>query len=459
MTDITILETPKGWPAILLPRPAAAAKGEAKGQATAAPKPADPADLDAAVRAGAFEGLRKAVRDLGATATIAAVGASGLRGRGGAGFPAADKWRAASGTPAAGRIVVANGYGADPSSHTDRALLEHNPYAVIEGLAIAAFAIGAEEAIIAVRAGATATIRILEAALAAAAEAGFVGTNVLGAGRHLDVTVRPVQGAYLLGEETILLKALEGVRGQPEQRPPHPATHGLRGRPTVVHNVQTLAAIPWILVNGAEAYAKVGAATCPGTILVQVRGGERSGVAEVPLGTPLRDVAALAGALARGRTIKAVLVGGPSGGILPPELLDTPYTFEALRAAGAHVGSGSVIIADDRACIVDLARVLTRYCADEACGKTIPCRIGTRRLSEIGDRLAAGTSRAGDLDLLTELSEDIVGSALCDHERLATLPLMSGMRYFRAELDEHLERSSCPAGVCHPIAMAASATH
>jgi NADH-quinone oxidoreductase subunit F len=170
-------------------------------------------------------------------------------------------------------------------------------------------------------------------------------------------------------------------------------------------------------------------------------------------------VAALAGALARGRTIKAVLVGGPSGGILPPELLDTPYTFDALRAAGAHVGSGSVIIADDRACIVDLARVLTRYCADEACGKTIPCRIGTRRLSEIGDRLAAGTSRAGDLDLLTELSEDIVGSALCDHERLATLPLMSGMRYFRAELDEHLERSSCPAGVCHPIAMAASATH
>src|SRR3990172_3987224 len=343
MTDVTILETPKGWPAILLPRPDAAARkptkargradepaptAEAAGEVTAA----DPADLDAAVRAGAFEGLRKAARDLGATATIAAVGAAGLRGRGGAGYPAADKWRVASGTPAAGRGVVANGYGADPSSQTDRALLERNPYAVIEGLAIAAYAIGAEEAIIAVRAEATVTIRILEAALAAAAEAGFVGTNVLGAGRHLDVTVRPVPPAYLLGEETILLKALEGKRGQPEQRPPHPATRGLRDRPTVVHNAQTLAAIPWILVNRAEAFTKVGAAA--------------------PRGTPLRDGAALAGPLGAGRTLKALLVGGPSGGILPPDRLDTPYDFEPLRAAGAHIGSGSVIVAAAPARIV-----------------------------------------------------------------------------------------------------------
>ncbi|HEX9551011.1 MAG TPA: NADH-ubiquinone oxidoreductase-F iron-sulfur binding region domain-containing protein [Candidatus Limnocylindrales bacterium] len=469
MTDIVILDTPKGWPTILLPRTSGRAAGKGGGAArkgggaarnvdaaAADPTTSDPTDLDAAVRAGAFEGLRKAVRDLGATATIAAIGASGLRGRGGAGYPAADKWRAASRTAAAGRFVVANGYGADPSSQTDRALLERNPYAVIEGLAIAAFAIGAEEAIIAVRSEATSTIRILEAALAAAADAGFVGTNVLGAGRHLDVSVRGVQGAYLLGEETILLKALDGKRGQPEQRPPHPATRGLRDRPTVVHNIQTLASVPWILTNGPEAFAGIGAPDSPGTILVQVRGGERSGVAEVPLGTPLRDVVALAGPLGKGRSLKAILVGGPSGGILPPELLGTRYAFDALRSAGAHVGSGSVIVADDRACIVDLARVLTRFCADEACGKTIPCRIGTRRLSEIGDRLAAGTSRAGDLGLLADLSADIVGSALCDHERLATLPLMSGMRYFRAELDEHLERSSCPAGVCHPIAMAAS---
>ncbi|HSO29637.1 MAG TPA: NADH-ubiquinone oxidoreductase-F iron-sulfur binding region domain-containing protein [Candidatus Sulfomarinibacteraceae bacterium] len=458
MTDSQILETPQGWPAILLPR---TAPGAVRGTG-----PAEAADLEAATRAGAFEGLRRAIRDLGATGTIAAIGASGLRGRGGAGYPAAEKWRAASLNPAAGRVVVANGYGADPASRTDQVLLERNPFAVIEGLAIAAFAIGAEEAIIAVRTEATSTIRILEAALAAAAAAGFVGPDVMGAGRHLDVSVRTVHGAYLLGEETILLKALEGKRGQPEQRPPHPATSGLRGLPTVVHNVQTLAAIPWIVRNGPEAFAKIGAADCPGTILVGVRGPEASGVAEVPLGTPLRAIAALVAPAAAapvaagpGRRVKAVLVGGPSGGILPPDALDTPYTFDALRAAGAHVGSGSVIVADDRACIVDLARVLTRYCADEACGKTIPCRIGTRRLSEIGDRLAAGTSRAGDLDLLTDLAADIIASALCDHERLATLPLLSGMRYFRAELDEHLERGSCPAGVCHPIAMAASPTH
>lgn len=443
MTDVTMLKTPKGWPTILLPRSVVA----------------DPADLDAAMAAGAFTGLRLAMRDLGATGTTAAIGASGLRGRGGAGYPAADKWRAASATPASGRVVVANGYGSDPSSVTDRVLMERNPFAVIEGLAIAAFAIGGGEAIIAVRADATTAIRILEAAVAAAQDAGLVGNDAFGPGRHLDMTVRTVQGAYLLGEETILLKALEGKRGQPEQRPPHPATSGLRGLPTVVHNVQTLAAIPWVVVNGSDAFAKIGAPECPGTMLVQVRGPEASGVAEVPMGTSLRDIAALAGTPTGARSLKAVLVGGPSGGILPPDALDIPYTFDGLRAAGAHIGSGSVIVADDRACIVDLARVLTRYCADEACGKTIPCRIGTRRLSEIGDRLAFGTSRAGDLDLITDLASDIVGSALCDHERLTTLPLVSGMRYFRAELDEHLERSSCPAGVCHPIAMTASATH
>ena len=190
----------------------------------------------------------------------------------------------------------------------------------------------------------------------------------------------------MLGEETVLLKALEGKRGQPEQRPPHPAERGLFGMPTVVHNVQTVAAVPWIIRHGDDAYAAIGAPDSPGTMLVQVRTPARDGIAEVPLGTPLRDVVALGGKLPAGRSIKAVLVGGPSGGLLPPELLDTPYDFESLREAGAHIGSGSVVVADDRACIVDLARLLTRFCAGEACGKTIPCRIGTRRLVEIADR-------------------------------------------------------------------------
>jgi NADH-quinone oxidoreductase subunit F len=438
---VDLLKTPAAWPTILLERASAA----------------DPTDLDAATRAGAFDGLRRVIRNFGATATTALISGAGLRGRGGAGFPAAAKWRLARSTDAARRYVVINGYGADPATGTDRFLLERDPYAVIEGAAIVAFVIGASEAIIAVRADATAAIRGLEAAIGAAEEAGFIGFDVLGSGHDMTVTVRPVQGAYMLGEETVLLKALEGKRGQPEQRPPYPAERGLFDMPTVVHNVQTVATIPWIVRHGADAFAATGTPDSPGTILVQVRTPRGDGVAEVPLGTPLRNVVALGGKLPAGRTIKAILVGGPSGGLLPPDLLDTPYDFEPLRAAGAHIGSGSVVVADDRACTVDLAHLLTRFCANEACGKTIPCRIGTRRLVEIADRVADGRPRPTDLQLVEDLSADMVASGLCDHERLTTLPLASGMRYFRSELDEHILRSACPAGVCHPIAVAAGA--
>jgi NADH-quinone oxidoreductase subunit F len=260
----------------------------------------------------------------------------------------------------------------------------------------------------------------------------------------------------MLGEETVLLKALEGKRGQPEQRPPQPAERGLFGQPTVVQNVQTLAAVPWIIANGAEAFAAIGSKASPGTILVSVRAPGGAGVAEVPVGTTIREILALAGKDAT-KDLKMLLVGGPAGGILPAELADTAYEFEALRAVGAHVGSGAIVAANQKACVVDLARLLTRFCADEACGKTIPCRIGLRRVSEIGDRIATGVPKPTDVQLLAELSDDIVGSALCDHERLATLPFADGMRYFRSELDEHILRSSCPAGVCRPIAVAVGA--
>jgi NADH-quinone oxidoreductase subunit F len=440
---VDLLKTPRTWPTVLLERVNAA----------------DALDLDAAVRDGAFDALRRVIRNLGGAATIATIASAGLRGRGGAGFPTAVKWRTAAATDAPRRYVVVNGYGADPATATDRFLLERDPFAVIEGAAIAAFTIGATETIIAVRSDATEAIRRLEGAIGAAEDAGFLGYDVLGSGNDIVVRVQPVQGAYMLGEETVLLKALEGKRGQPEQRPPHPAERGLYDMPTVVNNVQTLAAVPWIIRHGAEAFAAIGAPDTPGTILVQVRTPARDGIAEVPLGTPLREVVGLGGKLPSPRTIKAILIGGPSGGLLPADLLDTPYAFEPLRAAGAHVGSGSVVVSDDRACIVDLARLLTRFCADEACGKTIPCRIGLRRVSEIGDRVATGVPKPTDVQLLADLSSDIVGSALCDHERLATLPFASGMRYFRSELDEHILRSSCPAGVCRPIAVAAGAAH
>jgi NADH:ubiquinone oxidoreductase subunit F (NADH-binding) len=450
----TFLKTPAGWPTILL-RPQRLPGGRAGVGGTLATDPA--AALDAAVADGAFDALKKAVRELGPDATIAVVAASGLRGRGGAGFPTGEKWRAAATREAPRRYVVANGYGADPATFTDRALLETDPFAVLEGLAIAAFAIGATEAAIAVRAEDAEAVRRLEAAVGSAEEAGFLGHDLLGSGRDVTVTVQPVRGAYMLGEETVLLKALEGRRGQPEQRPPYPTERGLFGMPTVVQNVQTLAAVPWILINGPETFAGIGSKASPGTILVQVRGGAREGVAEVPLGTPLREVIGLGGA-ARGHALKAVIVGGPAGGLLPPDVLDTPYEFDALRAVGAHIGSGSVVAADDRACVVDLGRILTSFCSTEACGKSIPCRIGTRRLVEVAERIATGRPMPTDPQRLTDLASDIVESGLCEHERLATLPLTSGMRYFRSELDEHILRSSCPAGVCQPIAVPVGAT-
>ena len=456
----TLLQTPKGWPSILLARARATAGAGKGGRGRGTPPPDLLADgaaaLDAAMAGGAFAGLKRAVHDLGATGTIATVAASGLRGRGGAGFPTGEKWRACARTDAPRRYVVANGYGADPAVQTDRYLMETDPFAVVEGTAIAAFAVDAEEAFIAVRTEATEAIRRLEAVIAAAEDANVIGPAMLGSVHRLTIRVRPVQGAYMLGEETVLLKAIEGKRGQPEQRPPYPTETGLFGMPTVVQNVQTLAAAPWILVNGPEKFAAIGSKASPGTILVGVRGPAGAGIAEVPLGTPLREIVALAGG---GGRLKAVLVGGPSGGLLPADLLDTPYEFDALREVGAHVGSGSIVVADERACVVDLARLLTRFCADEACGKTIPCRIGTRRIVEIGDRIATGVPRPTDLQLLADLSADVVASALCDHERLTTLPFASGMRYFRSELDEHILRSSCPAGVCRPIAVAAGAAH
>ncbi|HVL54045.1 MAG TPA: NADH-ubiquinone oxidoreductase-F iron-sulfur binding region domain-containing protein [Vitreimonas sp.] len=447
----TILPTPAGWPSVLLHRAEQLRAHPAMGFDDPA------AALDVAVAAGAFEALKRAVRDLGPAGTIATVAASGLRGRGGAGFPTGDKWRTAAMMAAPQRYVVANGYGADPGSMTDRALIEADPFLVIEGLAIAAIAIGATEAVIALRAADTEAVRRLGGVVDASVEAGFLGRDILGSGHDVNVTVRPVQGAYMLGEETVLLKAIEGRRGQPEQRPPHPAERGLFGMPTVVQNVQTLAAVPWVLINGADAHAGLGTGSAPGTMLVQVRGAQRDGVAEVPLGVPLGELVALGGKPARGRSLKAVVVGGPSGGILPPELLDTPYEFDALRAVGAHVGSGSVIAADDRACVVDLARLLTGFCSTEACGKSIPCRIGTRRLFEIAGRITTGLPKPTDPALVADLSSDIVASALCEHERLATLPLTSGMRYFGSELDAHILRSSCPAGVCRPIAVGAAA--
>jgi NADH:ubiquinone oxidoreductase subunit F (NADH-binding) len=439
----TLLSTPSGVPRPIL--------GDAM--------PGGPTDLAAAIDAGAFVALRRVVGDLGPTGTSATIAASGLRGRGGAGYPAGKKWRAVASSADPVRYVVANGYEADPAQSTNRLVMETRPFAVVVGVAIAALAVGAREAIIAVRAEYADAVRALESATFSAEEAGLLGTDILGSGRDVAVTVRTVRGAYMLGEETVLLAALEGKRGQPEQRPPYPSERGLFGHPTLVHNVVTLASVPWIVRHGVEAFRAIGDPDAPGTVLVQVSGAVATpGIVEVATGTTLREIVGLAGGVPAGRAFKALLVGGPSGGLLPEELLDTPYTFSALRDAGAHVGSGAVVVADEATCIVDLARLLVRYGADEACGKTIPCRIGLRRVAEIGQRYADGTARPTDPKLLADLADDCAASALCDHERLAPSPLRTAMRYFGPEIDDHILRGTCPAGVCSPIRLAAAAT-
>ncbi len=438
MTNVTVLATPAKWPRLLIP-----AKPQAK-----------PANLDAAVKAGAFAGLHTAIEELGPAATTAAVTKSGLRGRAGVGFSAGEKWRLCSLAAADRRYVVVNACQSDPAVMTDRLLLEMNPYAVLEGAAIAAFAVNATEVIVAVRAEARDAIRVLEEAIAAAEKAGYLGEDVMGSGFDIHVSIKALQGAYMLGEETVLLKGLEGKRGQPEQQPPYPTTSGLFGRPTLVHSPQTFAEVPAIIRGGPDGQAGIGPRAGAGTILVQVSGAVvNPGVAEVPLGTTLGAILDLAGGVAPKKQLKALLVGGPSGGILPPSALSIAYQHDTLDKAGAYIGSGSIVVIDQATCLVDLAAVLTRYCADEACGKTIPCRIGLRRLAEIGARICEGQPRGDELTRLADLSADIVASSLCDHERRTTLSLLSLVRYFRDELDAHILNSTCPAGICQMMAV------
>ncbi len=450
---VAILATPPEWTRVTL---------ETLGQY-------DPgAGLASAELAGAWAAWRQALAS-GPEALVDLVARAGLRGRGGAGYPTADKWRVARAQDDPERVVVVNGIEADPGALVDRTLMELDPHAVVEGTALAAWAVGARQAIIAVKADYGLAIERLRAAVSAAEDAGYLGAGSAGAdssgrGVDLQIEVRALRGAFVLGEETVLLRALRSDRGMPEQRPPYPAVRGLDGHPTVVNNVETLAAIPWIVRHGAEAFAAAGRNGQAGTKLVQLAGSARqTGVAEVPMGTPLREILErVGGGMAAGGTLKALLVGGPAGGFLPESALDTPLDPVALGAAGACLGSGQLLVVDQRACLVELGRLMERFMSDESCGKCIPCRIGTRRLYEIADRATAGRPRPADPQLLLDLSADVRDGSLCGHGILAPNPLTSGMRYFRDEFDAHFSAGTCPAGVCQPLrvtTVAAATSH
>jgi NADH:ubiquinone oxidoreductase subunit F (NADH-binding) len=438
--SLPILDGNSEWPSVLLARDLAA-----------------DADLEAAEAAGAWGAYRNAVENLSPDAVISMVSESGLRGRGGAGYPTGSKWRDCATQADPRRYVVANGFEADPGARLDGTLMQRDPHALVEGVAIAAWAVRAERAVIAVSSSAPEAASRLRDAIEAAEGAGYIGAEADRARPPLEIEVRELSGSFAVGEETVLLRALEDRRAQPDQRPPYPSRSGLWGKPTLVNNVKTLAAVPWIVSHGAGAYASLGIADAPGTTLVQLGGAvAKPGIVEVPLGTSIREILEGPGGSATGN-LKAVLVGGPTGGFLPPDALDTPLSYDALFAAGALGGSGTLLGLDESACIVDVATLMTRYLNDEACGKTIPCRIGTRRMAELGAAMCSGRVRPSDADLLADLSQDVRDAALCGLEADASNPLLSGMRYFAPEFEDHIRRGHCPAGVCQPISLAGAA--
>ena len=408
----------------------------------------DPTSLASAREHGSYTALERAITKLAPEEVILEIEAAGLRGRGGAGFPTAEKWRAARDQAAERKIVVANLMGADPSALGDRALAEGHPHLVIEGLLIAAYAVGASEAILAVRRDWTDAVQRLRTAAQEATDVRLAGYLVLGTDTSIQVSVWEGSGAYVAGEETALIHALAGDRGMPAIRPPFPASRGLHGVPTVVQNAETLAHVAWILAHSAEAFASTGTEGSRGTKLVTVMGRvAQPGLLEVPLGTPLLDLLEMAGG-GTGST-KALFVGGPGGGAIDAGSLNIAYDYEPLVDAGAVIGSGSVLVTDSATCMVDTARFFVDFSAREACGKAVPCRIGTLRLRETLDRILAGTPRPNDVVLLRELSRKVSDTALCQLERLASGPILTTLDRFPDEYRAHAERGECLAGV-HP---------
>ncbi|MGH2445448.1 MAG: complex I 51 kDa subunit family protein [Candidatus Limnocylindria bacterium] len=407
----------------------------------------DPNSLASYREHGGYEGLERAITKLAPEEVIGEIEAAGLRGRGGSGFPTGTKWRVARDTPGDRRIVVANLMAADPSALGDRALAEGNPHLVVEGLLIAAHAVGASEAIVAVRRDWTAAVERLNAAIREATDAHLAGYLVLGTDTSIQLSVWEGSGAYVAGEETALLNALQGDRGMPAIRPPFPATQGLWGAPTVVQNGETLAHAAWILAHSSEAFASVGSEGNRGTKLVTLMGRvAEPGLLEVPLGTPLHELLGMAGGGTG--TTKALFVGGPGGGAIDAGALETTYDYDALTAAGAIIGSGSVLVADTETCMVATARFFVDFSAREACGKAVPCRIGPLRLVEALDRILAATPRPGDFELLRALSRKVSDTALCKLERLAPGPILTTLDRFPDEYRAHAERGVCVAGAC-----------
>jgi len=381
---------------------------------------------------------------------IAAISDSGLRGRGGAGFPTGRKWALGRAQADPVKYVVCNGDEGDPGAFMDRLVLESDPHRVLEGLALAAYAIGAAEGYLYIRAEYPLAVRHTRAAIRQAEERGFLGLNILGSQFSLRLEVREGAGAFVCGEETALIQSLEGKRGMPKLRPPYPVERGFRGHPTVINNVETLACVPWIIRHGAGAFAALGTENSRGTKVFALAGKvNRGGLIEVPMGITIREVVEdIGGGIRNGRQFKAVQLGGPSGGCVPARLGRTPIDYDALAQTGAIMGSGGLVVLDDRDCMVDIARFFLKFTQAESCGKCTFCRIGTKRMLEILERLCRGKGRPDDLEKLEMLAGYVGRGSLCGLGQTAPNPVLTTLKYFREEYEAHLHERRCPAGRC-----------
>ena len=416
----------------------------------------DPENIDEYIAFDGYKALQKVLTEMTPEEVIDTISKSGLRGRGGGGFPTGKKWAFAAAQPRGPeykKYVCCNADEGDPGAFMDRSVLEGDPHAVLEAMAIAGYAIGSDQGYIYVRAEYPIAVKRLEIAIEQAREYGLLGEDIFGTGFNFNINIRLGAGAFVCGEETALMNSIQGNRGEPWPRPPFPAVRGLFGKPTILNNVETYANVCQIILNGPEWFASMGTERSKGTKVFALGGKiNNTGLVEVPMGTTLREIIyEIGGGIPGGKAFKAVQTGGPSGGCLPAHMLDTPVDYDNLIAAGSMMGSGGMIVMDEDNCMVDIARFFLDFTVDESCGKCTPCRIGTRRMLEILNRICDGKGEDGDIERLENLAQNIKATALCGLGQTAPNPVLSTIKQFRHEYEAHIYDKHCPAGVCKKL--------
>ena len=413
----------------------------------------NPDEIEDFIQADGYTAIKKVLNEMTPEDVIEVIKTSGLAGRGGAGFPTWFKWNAARQSDGEEKYLICNADEGDPGAFMDRAVIESDPHTLIEGMLIGAYAIGAKNVVVYVRAEYPLAIKRLERAIEQATEAGYLGENILGTDFSCKMTIKAGAGAFVCGEETALIESLEGHRGMPRLKPPFPAQSGYWRKPSNINNVETFANVSWIINNGGEAFASMGTEGSKGTKVFAVTGKvKRSGLVEIPMGKTLRDVIFdIGGGMKGDKAFKAVQMGGPSGGCIPAELIDTVIDYKALGATGAIMGSGGMVVMDEGTCMVGMAKFFLDFTAKESCGKCIHCRIGTKRMLEILTRITNGEGQDGDVELLEELCYGIKDGALCGLGQTAPNPVLTTIKYFRNEYEAHINEKKCPAGECSSL--------